>query len=412
MTKAISKERKEILGFLIRLEREKLKWTKNQMTLNSHGENVCSVSTLYRIEKGTAIQRDEIYFDLIGQFNRTYNENNKLDKIIEKMNKKFMHYFETLETEEAHSLLTVAKFFSKNQNFYYHQIFTGYLDMLLVNLNQKKLNAEEYHYYQEMMKFMPEPYNVLLLHLCFCHAHNFIQQISEIAKYEVLLKRYQNYLVIQIDSLLFLRCMKRIFEYQQVHLKVMEQIRQRGLINQEAKVLGYYLGVIAEIQKTELNTVLNELEQFLKNNKLKMNHFIYNNVLSMLAMVYYVDVKNYNKAYQLFEKLLQEDVMKVYIIGLYYFSSCELSDHEPASTVINRINPDNDNVYLRYFFYKYVRKWNNNDLVNYLKTDILNELKRDGNQLKINVFKNQWNLLQLSANKFYKDYYKFIKNFE
>ena len=53
------------------------------------------------------------------------------------------------------------------------------------------------------------------------------------------------------------------------------------------------------------------------------------------------------------------------------------------------------------------------DLIHYLKTKVLDELKKNGNQLKISVFKSQWNLL-ISENtkKYYKDYYRFIKNFE
>ena len=122
-----------------------------------------------------------------------------------------------------------------------------------------------------MMEFMPEPYNILLLHLCFCHAHNYNQDISEICNYEPILMKYQSYLFIQTDFLLLLRCERRFVEYQKIHSTVMDKIDKRNLINQKCKVLSYYVGTIADIQKPELCNTLKELEQLLNNEKQRLN---------------------------------------------------------------------------------------------------------------------------------------------
>ena len=76
----------------------------------------------------------------------------------------------------------------------------------------------------------------------------------------------------------------------------MDKIDKRNLINQKCKVLSYYVGTIADIQKPELCNTLKELEQLLNNEKQRLNSAIYSNVLLMLAMTYYVDLKDYRKA--------------------------------------------------------------------------------------------------------------------
>ena len=115
----------------------------------------------------------------------------------------------------------------------------------------------------------------------------------------------------------------------------------------------------------------------------------------------------------MFEKLLIEDFTKIYSSGIYYFSSCDLINIKPSPEIINRIDTNHASVYLQYFYYKYSKNLSLPDLIHYLKTKVLDELKKNGNQLKISVFKSQWNLL-ISENtkKYYKDYYRFIKNFE
>ncbi|WP_448910407.1 hypothetical protein [Holdemania massiliensis] len=413
MLKTISRENKRALGSLIRLERIKAGITREQMIFDNQGKSICSISTLYRLEKGDVIQDDIIYLELIKRLNKVYENNGFLDNAISDLNDKLMNYFETLNAAEADCLLAYIKSFNKVKSFYYQQIFAGYLDILCVNLNQKKLTSEEYEYYKKMMVFMPEPYNVLLLHLCFCYANNYNQDISEMHSYEALLTKYQNYLIIQVDILILLKCEHRLFEYQKVHSEVLKEIDKRNLINQKCKVLSFHVGAIAIMQKLDLNRVLNELEQLIFKEKQFLNPVIYNNTLVALAMIYYVDIKDYNKATALFEKLLIEDFTKIYSSGIYYFSSCDLINIKPSPEIINRIDTNHASVYLQYFYYKYSKNLSLPDLIHYLKTKVLDELKKNGNQLKISVFKSQWNLL-ISENtkKYYKDYYRFIKNFE
>ena len=413
MLKTISRENKRTLGSLIRLERIKAGITREQMIFDNQGKSICSISTLYRLEKGDVIQDDIIYLELIKRLNKVYENNGFLDNAINDLNGKLMNYFETLNAAEADCLLAYIKSFNTVKSFYYQQIFAGYLDILCVNLNQKKLTSEEYEYYKKMMVFMPEPYNVLLLHLCFCYANNYNQDISEMHSYEALLTKYQNYLIIQVDILILLKCELRLFEYQKVHSEVLKEIDKRNLINQKCKVLSFHVGAIADMQKLDLNRVLNELEQLLFKEKQFLNPVIYNNTLVALAMIYYVDIKDYKKATALFEKLLIEDFTKIYSSGIYYFSSCDLINIKPLPEIINRIDTNHASVYLQYFYYKYSKNLSLPDLIHYLKTKVLDELKKNGNQLKISVFKSQWNLL-ISENtkKYYKDYYRFIKNFE
>lgn len=413
MLKTISRENKRALGSLIRLERIKAGITREQMIFDNQGKSICSISTLYRLEKGDVIQDDIIYLELIKRLNKVYENNGFLDNAISDLNDKLMNYFETLNAAEADCLLAYIKSFNKVKSFYYQQIFAGYLDILCVNLNQKKLTSEEYEYYKKMMVFMPEPYNVLLLHLCFCYANNYNQDISEMHSYEALLTKYQNYLIIQVDILILLKCEHRLFEYQKVHSEVLKEIDKRNLINQKCKVLSFHVGAIAIMQKLDLNRVLNELEQLIFKEKQFLNPVIYNNTLVALAMIYYVDIKDYKKATALFEKLLIEDFTKIYSSGIYYFSSCDLINIKPSPEIINRIDTNHASVYLQYFYYKYSKNLSLPDLIHYLKTKVLDELKKNGNQLKISVFKSQWNLL-ISENtkKYYKDYYRFIKNFE
>ncbi|MFQ8583859.1 MAG: hypothetical protein ACLSA6_15700 [Holdemania massiliensis] len=142
--------------------------------------------------------------------------------------------------------------------------------------------------------------------------------------YEALLTKYQNYLIIQVDILILLKCEHRLFEYQKVHSEVLKEIDKRNLINQKCKVLSFHVGAIAIMQKLDLNRVLNELEQLIFKEKQFLNPVIYNNTLVALAMIYYVDIKDYKKATALFEKLLIEDFTKIYSSGIYYFSSCDL----------------------------------------------------------------------------------------
>ena len=133
----------------------------------------------------------------------------------------------------------------------------------------------------------------------------------------------------------------------------------------------------------------------------------------MMAMTYYVDLKNYEKAAILFETLLKVDINKMYSIGMYYFSACELSNRQFLPGIFNGIDIQQTNVYLRYYYLKYIKHLSITDLVHYLKTEVLDELLQNGNELRVSVFKKQWKLLlEQSPNKFYKDYYAFMKNFE
>ncbi|MFQ8583860.1 MAG: hypothetical protein ACLSA6_15705 [Holdemania massiliensis] len=149
MLKTISRENKRALGSLIRLERIKAGITREQMIFDNQGKSICSISTLYRLEKGDVIQDDIIYLELIKRLNKVYENNGFLDNAISDLNDKLMNYFETLNAAEADCLLAYIKSFNKVKSFYYQQIFAGYLDILCVNLNQKKLTSEEYEYYKK-----------------------------------------------------------------------------------------------------------------------------------------------------------------------------------------------------------------------------------------------------------------------
>ena len=413
MAREISKEKKKILGPMIRLERQKLRLTRKQIITDGQGGQICSATTLYRLEKGRVIQESDVYFSLIEKLNSKYVENRSLDKMIERINQKMMSYFETLEKSVAKSLLSEIVTLKGGQNFYYHQILTGYSDMILVNLNQKKLTESEYLYYKRLMEFMPETYNVLLLHLCFCHAYNFIQKMPEIEFYECFLMQFKEYFIIRIDILLLLRSENRFLEYESLHQKISEEIKEKHLINQQCKVQAFYVQAIAEYQKPELRETLLHLERMMAENKCQLNPAIYNNICSMMAMTYYVDLKNYEKAAILFETLLKVDINKMYSIGMYYFSACELSNRQFLPGIFNDIDIQQTNVYLRYYYLKYIKHLSITDLVHYLKTEVLDELLQNGNELRVSVFKKQWKLLlEQSPNKFYKDYYAFMKNFE
>lgn len=61
-------------------------------------------------------------------------------------------------------------------------------------------------------------------------------------------------------------------------------------------VLSFHVGAIAIMQKLDLNRVLNELEQLIFKEKQFLNPVIYNNTLVALAMIYYVDIKDYKKS--------------------------------------------------------------------------------------------------------------------
>ena len=350
MPKTISIANKRIIGPMIRLERLRLGLTKEQLIHDNQGKSICSLSTLYRIEKGKVIQDDIIYYDLIKKLNRSYEENSLLDNAVKDLSYNLVNYFETLNAVDADEILSYLKSFNKINSFYYKEIFSSCTDILHVSLNQRKLTPNEYQYYQRMMEFMPEPYNILLLHLCFCHVHNYNQDISEICSYEPILMKYQSYLFIQTDFLLLLRCERRFIEYQKIHSTVMDKIDKRNLINQKCKVLSYYVGTIADIQKPELCNTLKELEQLLNNEKQRLNSAIYSNVLLMLAMTYYVDLKDYRKASLLFESLFIEDPLKIYSSGIYYFSACDLSRIKPLQEILDKIDINQANIYLRYFY--------------------------------------------------------------
>ena len=62
MPKTISIANKRIIGPMIRLERLRLGLTKEQLIHDNQGKSICSLSTLYRIEKGKVIQDDIIYY--------------------------------------------------------------------------------------------------------------------------------------------------------------------------------------------------------------------------------------------------------------------------------------------------------------------------------------------------------------
>ena len=64
VAREISKEKKKILGPMIRLERQRLRLTRKQIITDGQDGQICSATILYCLEKGRVIQESDVYFNL------------------------------------------------------------------------------------------------------------------------------------------------------------------------------------------------------------------------------------------------------------------------------------------------------------------------------------------------------------
>lgn len=114
----ISKDNKRILGPLIQLERRKRKISQKQLLIRKNMQ-LCSLSTLYRIESGHIIKDDTIYHELISQFGDVFIEDRNIDNAISYYNLKLMQYFETLDLTVCEAFLSDIQPLLKSKSFYY-----------------------------------------------------------------------------------------------------------------------------------------------------------------------------------------------------------------------------------------------------------------------------------------------------
>ena len=181
---SISDDNKRQLGLFIKIERESQGLSQKELINDADQKQICSVSTLHRIETGQIIKDDVIYHELIQRLGYSFKENARLDKVLPDLNQQCLHYFETLNLSEAEMILDRVHALFKTSSFYYNQLKQCYLDLINANLNKEKLSDSKYKWYRMMRNVVPNPLNVLLLHLCFCHSMNYLQSLNEIISYE------------------------------------------------------------------------------------------------------------------------------------------------------------------------------------------------------------------------------------
>ena len=98
---SISDENKRTLGLFIKIERESQELSQKELINDADQKQICSVSTLHRIETGQIIKDDVIYHELIQRLGYSFKENARLDKVLPDLNQQCLHYFETLDLSEA-----------------------------------------------------------------------------------------------------------------------------------------------------------------------------------------------------------------------------------------------------------------------------------------------------------------------
>ena len=202
---SISDENKRTLGLFIKIERESQELSQKELINDADQKQICSVSTLHRIETGQIIKDDVIYHELIQRLGYSFKENARLDKVLPDLNQQCLHYFETLDLSEAEMILDRVHALFKTSSFYYDQLKQCYLDLINANLNKEKLSDSKYQWYRMMRNVVPNPLNVLLLHLCFCHSMNYLRNLNEIISYEKDLEFCNRYLLVKFDLLYVLK---------------------------------------------------------------------------------------------------------------------------------------------------------------------------------------------------------------
>ena len=407
----ISNDKKQMLGLLIKLERKRKDLKQKELITDTQQTQICSLSTLQRIEKGQIVKDDVVYHKLIDRMGYFFKENTKIDKAIHLLNKKCMRYFESLNLEEAEIILNEVHSIFDTTSFYYTHMKQFYLDMIESNLFRKILTRKEYHQYKALINYASKPINILLIHMCFCFANNYIQNIQEMSCYENLLRKNSSFLIMRIDLQLILKCNNRLEEYLELNTMIINETESKQLINQRCKVIASRCTVLSTIQYPLLHKALNDLEYLIYDYEKMLNPVIVNNIKYTMAMIYFSDILDYNKAIELFEYVFDMHPLKIESAGIYYFSSCEITKQKPKESILKNICLDN--VYLRYFKFKYQPNWSKEELVHYLNTTVLKALIKDKNSLKIRVFKTEWKfLMQEHPDKYYKAYYSFMANFE
>ncbi|WP_020224336.1 hypothetical protein [Holdemania massiliensis] len=135
----VSDSNKQILGLLIKIERESQGLSQKECIQDPSQGQICSVSTLHRLEAGQIIRDDVIYHELIHRLGYSFQENTALDHVLPDLNQQCIHYFETLNLNEAEMILDRVHALFKTSSFYYDQLKQCYLDLIEVSLNKKAI---------------------------------------------------------------------------------------------------------------------------------------------------------------------------------------------------------------------------------------------------------------------------------
>ncbi|WP_302925879.1 helix-turn-helix domain-containing protein [Holdemania filiformis] len=410
---SISDDNKRTLGLFIKIERESQGLSQKELINDADQKQICSVSTLHRIETGQIIKDDVIYHELIQRLGYSFQENARLDKVLPDLNQQCLHYFETLDLSEAEMILDRVHALFKTSSFYYNQLKQCYLDLIHISLNKEKLSDSKYKWYRMMRNVVSNPLNVLLLHLCFCHSMNYLQSLNEIISYEKELEFCDHYLIIKFDLLYVLKYKGNYGKLIELINEVREECEIKNLPNQKLKCLAFLVGTACVINTFDIHSAICELEKFIMENKNKLNPEILNNGYYTLAMTYYEDLRNYTKALEMFQSLLVLNPLKIYSCGLFYFTCCDYLKIEPDSKILKSIDTKQADLFLQYFIYKYSSKSTMKDLGNYINKTLLPELKKEKKPMIISVFKKQWGfILEKDHNKYYKPFYDFMREFE
>ena len=409
----ISDSNKRTLGLFIKIERESQGLSQKECIKDPDRGQICSLSTLHRMEAGQIIKDNVIYFEMIHRLGYSFQENEAIDQVLPDLNQQCIHYFETLNLNEAEMILDRVHALFKTSSFYYNQLKQCYLDLIDVSLNKKKLADNKYKWYQRMRSIVPTPLNVLLMHLCFCHSMNYMHDLNEMYSYEKDLELCQHYLLIKFDLQYILKYRGNYIKLLELNNEIRKECEMKNLLNQQLKCLAFSVGIASNMNTFDIHSTISELENFILNNKNELNHEILNNCYYTLAMTYYVDLKDYTKALQLFQNLLVINPLKIYSCGLYYFTCCDCLGIKPDSKILQSIDLKQTDLYLQYFINKYKLKSTMKDLGDYINIVLIPELKKEKSPIKITVFKKQWELiLEKSSNKYYKPFFEFVREFE
>ncbi|MCH1941820.1 helix-turn-helix domain-containing protein [Holdemania massiliensis] len=410
---SINNTNKQILGQMIKLERERLGLTQKKLIMNKAKAQICSTATLHRLESGQIIKDDTIYHELIHQLGYSFEENPGIDQALPALNEQCMHYFETLNLIEAERILAYINDLFQTSSFYYRQLKQCYIDIINASLFNKRLTEEEYKFYKNLLNIMHESLRILLIHLCFSYANNFLQNLDEMNYYEKLLIQHSDYLLMRIDFQFILKYNYKLEEFLKLNSSIINECKDKLLLNQWCKALSSRCSFLSFFQQPQLNDKVKEVETFIEQNYKQLSPNIISNVKYAIAMIYYADINDFSNAKRILEEIFLENPHRLEASGIYYFSACEMINENPKEVIINRISVNDSNVFLRYFLFKYQQNWNTAELIQYLNSEILENLKREKNQTKIKVFKLQWNkILKESPNNYYSAYYYFMHNFE